>query len=458
MVNPDVRKRLLLGAGANAYGTAVNVVVQLAGVPILLHAWGAQRYGAWLVLFAIPAYLSLANLGYSLSVANDMTARVASGDRGGAVTAYHSLIALVSCTGLGVAALVGALAWLLPLAAWLHLPGIPALKLRSVFLLLAAEVLVQLSGGVASAGYRASGEYGLGVAVNTTTIIGQYVALWSVALAGLGLVGAAAAFLAVRIVGSAVALLYLSRRHAWLQPGLRKADLRYLRKLVGPSLASAQLPLASALRNQGFVLVVNLVLGPIAVVTFSVLRTLSRVSQRLVMIIANAIEPEIAFAAGQSNLALQRRLYVGALCASLWVSAVAGITLYLVGDLALRVWTSAAVQMNHTLFLWLLASSVSAALWQVSLSTLQALNRHVRAAAAYVTSAGVALLVAFELLNSTGRLADAGMAMLLGDLLFVIYVTTTAGRTLELDMWETARHVGNPLALMRLHPGRAPHA
>ena len=83
--------RLFKGFGASLYGQAVVVVIQLAGVPILLSQWHAVLYGEWLILFAIPAYLSLGDLGFSLSAANDMTARVGRQDRAGALTVFQSL-------------------------------------------------------------------------------------------------------------------------------------------------------------------------------------------------------------------------------------------------------------------------------------------------------------------------------------------------------------------------------
>ena len=55
-----VTRRILHGLGANAYGQLVVIVIQLAGVPILLRAWGMQLYGEWLILAAIATYLSMA--------------------------------------------------------------------------------------------------------------------------------------------------------------------------------------------------------------------------------------------------------------------------------------------------------------------------------------------------------------------------------------------------------------
>lgn len=82
------------GFGANLYSQIVTVIVQLVGVPILLYSWGAQLYGEWLILSAIPAYLSMSDLGFSQSAGNDMTARVARNDRDGALSVFQSLGAL----------------------------------------------------------------------------------------------------------------------------------------------------------------------------------------------------------------------------------------------------------------------------------------------------------------------------------------------------------------------------
>src|SRR5437867_12754550 len=101
VVDNNIVQRLLKGFGANLYGQAVVVVIQLAGVPILLHYWQAQLYGEWLILFAIPSYLSMTDLGFSQSAANDMTARVARGDKSGALTVFQSLSALVILSALG---------------------------------------------------------------------------------------------------------------------------------------------------------------------------------------------------------------------------------------------------------------------------------------------------------------------------------------------------------------------
>src|SRR3989442_257140 len=128
----NIVRRLLKGFGANLYGQAAVVVIQLAGVPILLNYWHPQLYGEWLILFAIPGYLSMTDLGFSQSAANDMTARVARGDRAGALTVFQSLGALVFLAAFAGLVLVGIAVALLPVGSWMHFAGLNTRDVRWV--------------------------------------------------------------------------------------------------------------------------------------------------------------------------------------------------------------------------------------------------------------------------------------------------------------------------------------
>src|SRR5690349_13933161 len=108
------------GLGANVYGQVIIVVVQLVGVPVLLHAWGSQLYGEWLILFAIPSFLSITDLGFSQSAANDMSQKVAREERTEAVQVFQSLCAIVFACALAALLLVTAVVLAFPLARWMH--------------------------------------------------------------------------------------------------------------------------------------------------------------------------------------------------------------------------------------------------------------------------------------------------------------------------------------------------
>ena len=449
-MDKHVVKRLLKGFGANLYGQALVVVMQLAGVPILLHYWHAQLYGEWLILFAIPAYLSMTDLGFSQSAGNDMTARAARGDRAGALTVFQSLAALVFMLQVAGLLLTAPAAAFLPLGRWMHFTSLSTQDVRWVLWLLAAEVLVKLADGINHAGFRASGEYALHIAIYYSTLFVQYASIWVLAALGHGPVAAAAAFFCIRIVVTPAVALLLTRRHRWLHFGLEHARLGQLRALLRPAVANTSLPLAQALNVQGMVLLVGAILGPLAVVTFSTLRTLTRLALQLVFTVSNSAEPEFAAAFGSGNPALLRTLYLHALRAALWLALGAAFGLALAGGWILQIWTRGRVTMQPELFHWLLASAVASVLWYGSLILLKSANRHVRAAVVYVAASGASVLLAAVLLRSTGKLAYVGMSLLLMDAVMAGYTLRAAGRLCGTSGWSNLLAALDPAPLFRV--------
>ena len=192
------RVRILKNLGVNGYGQLVIAVIQLAAVPILLNFWGTRLYGEWLILFAIPSYLSMTDLGFSQSAANDMTARVSRGDQRGVLAVFQSLFTLVSVVVIVGLAFITLLIFLLPISRWLNFSELNASSVQWVLWLLAAEVMIKLVDGVTHAGFRANREWHIHMAINYTTLLLQNCSVWLVAVAGYGPVMAAAAFLLVR--------------------------------------------------------------------------------------------------------------------------------------------------------------------------------------------------------------------------------------------------------------------
>lgn len=448
-MDPRIRLRVFSGLGANLYNQVVTMTVQLITVPVLLHAWGTDGYGEWLILYAAPGFLVMTNLGLSMSAGNDMTAKVARGDRPGALRVFQSLAVLLYVIALAGMLLCGALLWWLPLDEWLRFQTMSTEAIRWVLWLLAAQVFLQLLDGATHAGFRANSEYAQHVAFEATTRLLQFGGIWLAAILGGGPVAAAGAFVGVRLLTTPIFALLLVLRHRWLSFGVSYASTDELRRLHRPALANMAVPLGGALNVQGMVLVVGAVLGPVAVVVFSTLRTLTRLALQMVLVVSHAAEPELASAYGARNTALMKSLYVHALRGGLWLSLLAVLGLELLGTPILELWTQGKVSMNDALFSWLLASAVATSLWNSPLAVLRAANRHLRAAAVLVLAAMAAVGVAWLLLRFTGNLSYAGMALLLMDGLIALYVLSAAARLVGVDRPQALLSAMNPLPIAR---------
>jgi O-antigen/teichoic acid export membrane protein len=261
---------------------------------------------------------------------------------------------------------------------------------------------------------------------------------------------AAFAFVAVRaIVTPAVAIL-LSYRHAWIYLGFRYAQVGRLRALFWPATANVCFPLAQALNLQGMVLVVGSTLGPLAVVTFSTLRTLSRFAFQPVLSISHAAEPEMASAYVNPDSSLLRKLYLHSLRASLWMSLCCACFLTLTGEWVLNLWTHGRVQMDVALFHWLLATAVASVLWYGPLMVLKAANRHLSASVLYVSVSCGAIVLAGLLLGARGNLAIIGLPMLVIDIVMGGYALRAAARLCGCTTLAGLKAALNPRPLFKL--------
>lgn len=443
-------RRLIKGIGANFYGQLVSALMQIAGVPILLATWGAHEFGEWIILFSIPAYLSATDLGFSLSAANDMTQQIAAGNDDEAGRVFQSLIALICFTSTVALIIATALLITLPLQDWFHFSTISATTTRLILWLFLIEALVKLWEGINHAGYRASGDYAFHVAANYTTLLFQSIAIWVSAMVGGGPLLAASVFVVVRMVATFTIAVVLARRHKWIHFGFVSASVAEIKRLSRPAIANASIPLGQALNIQGLILVVGAALGPVAVVTFSTLRTLTRIALQMVLVVSNAAEPELAAAYGSGQHELLGSLYATVLRLALWLALMASIILLLVGDALVRLWTHDQVKINWGLFVCLLFSAVASVLWYGALGALKASNTHVRISIFFCLSSLAAVVITAVALIASHNLTYAGTGLLLMDMAMMAFAFTEARRLLSIEVGASILQALNPFPLFSL--------
>jgi O-antigen/teichoic acid export membrane protein len=414
--------RLTKGLGAQGYSQAVQVFIRLAEVPLLLGFWGTQLYGEWLMLAAIPACLAICDGGFAGAASREMGMRSGAGDRPGTLALFQStwIFLLLVSLGFGLLALVAV--QVAPLHEWLGFMVMDPAAVKLVTVLLVFHVLVGFQAELVYGGFWCEGRYAMGMVLITTM---QFMEFGGLALAvslGGGPVEAAFGYMGGRIGGLFLMRLGLYRATPWLRFGWRVATLSEVKRLSAPAFASLAFPLGNALNIQGMRLIVGLVLGPLAVVVFSTLRTLSRLSMQPSIIINRLLEPEMASAYGGNRLDVFRRLFNHSCQVALWVSAASCIALAVVGERLLDIWTHGMVAMDWPLYALLLLSAAANAVWYTALMAVYATNRHVRVALVYsVVYGGGAFGLAYILAKFSG-LAGVGLALLLTELAMAPYV------------------------------------
>ena len=428
-----VFRRLLRGAGATALSPVVSTIIQLGSVPLLLHAWGAGKYGDWLLLSAVPSYLTFSDLGFGDASGSDMSMRVAAGDRKGALETFQSSWVLVTVVSLVALLLAGAVSWWIPWQVWLKLSSISSAEAAKVLIMLGAYVGVSQQNGIIESGYRSDGHFATGTFWIVMLRLAETVAATVVALFGGTLVAVAGTYLAFRCAGTVGYALYLRRLSPWVEFGVRHARLATIKAMAAPALGFIAFPLGYALTLQGFTIIIGALLGPIAVVSFSTLRTLSRTILQAMTVIKHALWPELSRAFGEGNVALARTMHRHAWRATLSLSLLGTISLWFLGPNLYALWLRHAVPFDAACFHILLAIVVVNSLWEASAVIPMSINGHFRIAMLYSATALASLGLAWILIPSLGTVG-AALALLAADGLMSLLVLRTA-LTCTKDSW-----------------------
>ena len=435
-----VRKRLFRGLGATALSPMVTAVIQLGTVPLLLHAWGAAKYGDWLILSAIPSYLSLTDLGFGDASGSDMTMRVAAGDRKGAIETFQSSWVLLSVVSLFAGLLAATVVWRVPWHRWVRLASLSDVQASAVVLVFGAYLLVSQQCGVFESGFRCDGNFATGTVFGTLLRLIETATATVVGILTGSLLWAAATYLICRTTGVIIYGLLLRRKSPWLPIGFSNARLSRVKELAAPALGFVALPLANAISIQGFTLLIASLLGSVAVTQFSTMRTLTRVNFQLMTVIGWAMWPELSRAFGEGNVSLARTLHHRAYQAGLALSILTGSALWYFGPALYHMWIRNAVTFDASCFHILLLVTFANSLWFTSSVVPMSTNAHHRLTSIFVALSLLSLGLGWTLVRQHG-LSGAAFALLVTDLSMNYLVLRASLRQLQEKLGEFIRAI-----------------
>lgn len=429
----QLKSKLLRNFGANAYGQLITVVTQLAGVPLFLYFWGVELYGEWLILSAIPAYLSLSDIGFASVAANDMTMRMAKKDKKGTLEVYQSIWIFICGISIIVGCGLTVLIESIPLNDIFSISNISIENTRNALIAMMLYVLIGLQIGVLSAAFRSVGRYAFGTMINNTIRLTE----WLASIVALGLGGSvfaiAMTMLAVRFTGLITMWVILRGQEHWLKLGFKEASVQKVRDLFKPAVAFMAFPLGLAFSLQGVVLLIGTMLGPVAVVIFSTYRTLTRLLVQFITVINQAIWPEISAAYGAGKMDLVVKLHRKSSSITFWVALIVVLVLWLMGNWVISVWTNDVVEQNSVLLFFLLLTIFLNVLWQTSWVTLMATNMHQRISIIFILCAVAGLLLS-ALLVPIADLNGVGFALVIVELPLLYFAINSALKLLN-DNW-----------------------
>jgi O-antigen/teichoic acid export membrane protein len=416
----SVRRRVTAAAGAHVVGQALNIVYQLIGVPIFLWAWGTERYGEWLLLTAVPSFLSMSNVGFCSAAASQMAIYNGRNDRPSALLCFQAAWTIVVI--LSLAMLITACSLFGISDKYLTLfRDIGPDELRYTGIVLTLQIIAIQVAMLFDAGFRSVGLTSRGIHWINIYRLATFIAC----MGGLGLKASVLSVAAAMAISQSVVVfamrIDLYRTTPWLALRLTRGIAGEFGRLTVSGFAFMAFPLGQSLRNQGVLLMLGIATNPPTVVLYSALRTLTNSVFQSIRTLQRAFLPELSVAYGSGDLSLLRKLHRSISQLSLFLVSISSAALLLFGEALFLFWTRGQLQFDYTLFVLLLAAGILSSLWNANLAVAMSINAHRRQSLVHIVATCLGLALCFVLIRAHG-IAGAAIAILLIDLTMLVSV------------------------------------
>lgn len=417
--------RLTKNFSAQIFSQAVTLGVQFGSVPILILAWGIERYGVWVLLTALPAYLNFSDFGFTFIAKNDMSIRVSAGDRAGAMETFQSILGLLAIAGCVLAVAAAVLLTVAPIGDWFNLGSETLAQARGVLGTQTVSVIAYQFFLLLSAGVRCEGRPATETMFAASARLFEAAAIAIAALCGAGLAGAALAGMSSRLLSLVLLAVWVRRNTPWLKIGFVHATRSRLKEMAGPSLTYMLVPVSNALMIQGPLVVLGAVATPATVALFSVTRTVARLGTSGSNMLSFALQPEYSFAFGRRDhhrynqlLKIHAALTIAGLLAY-------GLCVIFLGELGVRLISHGQLNFS-TALLWTLGLATAFEMvWTGLFTPLSAINAHKVVSA----TLAAALVVASLIVIPVASVINIAIALV------VVHLVMTAVAT-----WRLAAH------------------
>lgn len=410
----QVLRRLKLNLGAHSFGYLINILNQLALLPVYLHYWPKAVYGEWLVLTALPVYVEMADFGLATITTNRMCMATARGDEESARRTFQTTWSFQVVVLALAFILLNLAIWAGNPSEWLSIHQIPSSETRVALFLLIIRSIIPVQLRLNTAIYSSHFQAARGTFLQNMTRVVELILIIVMIVTGHGVVGVALAMLAAYVGG----LLWMHMDSHRVCPdytvGWTHFSKSELRECLRDGLAFQLMPTSGMFLMQGMTIVVNYVLGPAAVVIYNVTRVVCRVSLVGIQMTGWAIRPELALLYGRGDWRQMKSIFLLLMRVTFWVSILACILVCVFGRWGIALLTHGKMDVSGW-FLWLFAlTMVTSAFWSGASVLLISANLHRRFALIMFTVT-VLLLPLSSVLMLYWGLLGAAIALLLVD-------------------------------------------
>lgn len=372
---------------------AVNALIQFAGIPLLLKFWGVEYYGEWLLLFTIPSYVGMSDMGLGTATTSELSMLVQGGKAVQASEILRNSFWFILLVGGIPFLLLGLSMLVLPWYDWLHFSKITPSEFGPAFFFLLLYVYLSLFLTLPLGYYRVQQVYHRERVISSVFRIIEFMCVAGAVVMGYKIIVVALVYFGVRLLMLVYVLLELSRSYEGFRLWPFSLNYAKIKHLLRPGLSAMTIYMGQNFMVQGLVSIIGIGLGSAQVVMFSTVRTLVNVIKQVVNIVNLSVTSEFSYAYGSGDLRLLRRIFRISNRSNFLVALSMLVGLYFFGFRIIDIWTGGKVTVTNPFFLLILLATLVNTLWNGYLVLMVATNQLGRSGIFFLFNAILLLVI-----------------------------------------------------------------
>jgi len=436
-----INSRLLLkNLGANSVSTGITILFQLISVPLFIIYWGVNFYGEWIVLNTMTVYFSMSDIGLNTVTANEFSISYAQCKYGKCNILlnnnYFFIVSVFSVLFLGF----GSVLCTINLSEFFHFKLISEKVAEIGIMILIGQVFLGMLINSLNTIYRATHNFARGMMIDNVIRFAENLVLLVGVASGISLLFLLLLYIIPKLVG--LILKYFDAKKYFLfNISLSYFNWFEFKRIIIPALSFLSFPIGNSIVLQGFTLLVNFVMGSIAVVLFNTTRTLINFIKTGLSVIGNSTWPEFTLAYGRKDYETMKKMLRISVGVTFYLTIFLALFLAIFGKSIYVIWTGHRIEFDSVLFNIFLLTMVTSSISNATGVVLASTNNHKTLSILFLLSTAASLGLAYFILRITATISYIPVSLFVIDMVLIVYVINHALKIVDDTLQEFLKSV-----------------
>ena len=425
-----ILNRILKGISENIIDRCINVIIKFIEPIIFISLASIETYGTWLVIFSLPAYIMISDLGFSTVGQNQINMNIKLGKFKAAQKNFLNTLNLMIILNIIFSIFFFILLKKLFDIGFLKLENINSKEFYSISIIIILYTFIHQLNGLYLGVYPAHNKYYFKIRVGYISKILEICLLFYGLLNNNSFQIILLYFLVFKILIFIFIFIDTKMKYDWIKFQLT-LDKNYIKKNFSHATSYLMFPITNALKYQSTNLIINAFLGPKYVAILSIYLTLSRVMVNFTSITDGIIKVEVAKLWISKQFKNLKKIFIFNIQITFYFSIMIILFLFFFNEMIFKIWMGETFVIERNLLYILILSTFFQSLFFSSSTLLISTNNFKKITLYNFINALIFIICIFTLLKINPNLLIVAILFLVSDSIIFINALSFSSKMLN---------------------------